>query len=311
MTPRPRVLILGAGALGGLFGARLVAGGAAVQFLLRAPRAARIVRDGLRVHFHDGEFSQPVEVVTAATAPADLVLLSCKAWDLDAAIAAITPAIGADSFVLPLLNGLRHLEQLDAAFGRERVLGGLAHVSATLLDDDSIRQFGALERLVCGARDARHPLPAALVRTLRCMRSEIIVSDDILGAMWEKFTLITALAGGTCLLRAAVGAINAVPGGTALLERLYAECLAVAEADGHPPRPAARDATRALLGARGSPLKASMLRDLERGARTEAEPILGDMYRRARDQGIDTPLLGAALVHLRVHEAARVAQHGD
>lgn len=302
-----RILILGAGAIGGYFGARLVEAGVDVSFLVRPVRAALLGEHGLRVFASRGDFAGKVRAITDVDGHYDLVVVSCKAYDLDSAIGAIRPAIGGRSLVLPLLNGLRHLDVLDAAFGAEHVLGGLAHISVTLEADGAIRQFGALERLTFGSRDAACPVPADVDAALRSIGPQVVASDDVLGAMWDKFAFIATLAGGTCLMRGAVGEIVATEEGAALMQRLHRECAEVAARGGHPPDAAAIEAAHGILTAPGSPLKASMLRDMERGSRTECEHILGDLRRRAGDAGLDTPLLSAALAHLRVYEASRVA----
>ncbi len=303
-----RILILGAGAIGGYFGARLVEAGADVAFLVRPARAQRLSAEGLRVHSARGDFAGAVRVLTEVGRHYDLVVLSCKAYDLDAAIAAIRPAVGPDSLVLPLLNGLRHLDALDAAFGSGCVAGGVAHISVTLEDDGAIRQFGALEKLTFGSRDAAHPMPERVAVILRLIGPQVLASDDILGVMWDKFAFIATLAGITCLMRGAVGEIVATQEGAELVRRLHRECLGVAARSGHATDEAALASAQAILAAPRSPLKASMLRDLERGARTECEHILGDLRRRAADFDLDTPLLSAALAHLRVFEAKRAAR---
>lgn len=301
-----RILILGAGAIGGYFGARLIEAGADVSFLVRSARAALLAEHGLRVFGARGDFARPVRAVTEVDAPYDLVLLSCKAYDLESAIASIRPAVGASTRVLPLLNGLRHLDLLDAAFGARRVLGGLCHISVTLEPDGSIRQFGSLERLTFGSRD-REPVPAAIDAALRSAGPQATQSADVTGAMWDKFAFIATLAGATCLMRGSVGEIVATEEGADLMRRLHAECAAIAARSGCVPDTGAVEAAYGILTAPGSPLKASMLRDLERGARTECEHILGDLRRRAIGFGLDTPLLASALAHVRVYEAGRRA----
>lgn len=303
-----RILVLGAGAIGGYFGARLVEAGADVTFLVRPARAALVAEHGLRVYASRGDFAGRVRTITGVDGHYDLVVVSCKAYDLDSAIGAIRPAIGARSLVLPLLNGLRHLDLLDAAFGAEHVLGGLAHISVTLEAGGAIRQFGALERLTFGSRDAASPVPADIDATLRSIGPQVVASDDVLGAMWDKFAFIATLAGGTCLMRGAVGEIVATGEGGALMRRLHRECAEVAARSGRPVDATAAEAAHGILTAAGSPLKSSMLRDLERGSRTECEHILGDLQRRADGFGLDTPLLSAALTHLRVYEAGRTVR---
>jgi 2-dehydropantoate 2-reductase len=300
-----RILILGAGGIGGYFGARLVEAGSDVSFLVRPARAALLAAHGLRVFSGRGDFARQVRTVTAADAHYDLVIVSCKAYDLDAAIASIAPAVGPSTRVLPLLNGLRHLDALDAAFGQAHVLGGLCHISVTLEDDGAIRQFGALERLTFGSRDPAQPVPVAIGGALRALGPHVVESGNVIAAMWDKFAFIATLAGITCLMRGAIGEIVATAEGAALVRRLHGECAAAAARSGYALDAAAIDAALGILTTAGSPLKASMLRDLERGARTECEHILGDLRARASGFGIDTPLLASALAHMRVYEAGR------
>lgn len=304
-----RILVLGAGAIGGYFGARLVEAGNDVSFLVRPARAALLAQNGLRIASGRGGFAQPVRTITQADGHYDLVILSCKAYDLDTAIAAVAPAMGSRSQLLPLLNGVRQLDVLDAVFGATRVPGGLCHISVTLEDDGSIRQFGALERLTFGRRCA--DVPADIRAALLSIGPQVVESADVLGAMWDKFAFIATLAGITCLMRAAVGGIVATPDGRELVQRLYRECVAVATLEGHAPDAAAQAAALSILCAEGSALKASMLRDLERGARTECEHILGDLRERAAKHGLDTPIFGAALLHLRIHEGQERGKSKD
>lgn len=301
-----RVLILGAGGIGGYFGARLIEADNDVEFLVRPARAAILAQAGLRVYSGIGDFVQPVVAVTSIHPGThyDLVLVSCKAYDLDSTVASIAPAVTGETRVLPLLNGVRHLDVLDSAFGAARVLGGVCHISVTLEDDGAIRQFGLLQRLTFGARDAVS-VPDIVRHGLLGLGEHVVESQAITTAMWEKFAFIATLAGLTCLMRGAVGEIVATPEGTDLVRAMYAECTETARSCGHVLSAGAVADAERILTASGSPLKASMLRDLERGARTECEHILGDLRARALGHALDTPLLAAALANLRVYENAR------
>lgn len=300
-----RILILGAGGIGGYFGARLIEAGADVSFLVRPQRAQLMAEQGLRVVSANGDFAQPVPTVVTPDQAYDLILVSCKAYDLESAIAAIAPAVGPQTRILPLLNGLAQLDALDARFGAERVLGGFAFISVTLREDGVIEQFGMPARIVFGERKAGVAVTPAIANALKSMRAEIIESSTIIDLMWQKFAMITTMAGATCLCRGSIGEINATADGTALIKRLYNECAATAQHSGHPLSDAARVDAIDYLTAQGSPLKASMLRDVERGGAVEGEHILGDMLRRAQQLGIDAPILGAAATHLRVYSSAR------
>jgi 2-dehydropantoate 2-reductase len=301
-----QVLVLGAGGTGAYFGARLIQSGCAVSFLVRPARAERLRRDGLRVLSPHGDFAAAVDTLTSLPANRhfDLILLACKAYDLDTALAAIAPAVGAGSRVLPLLNGLRHLDVLDLAFGASRVLGGLCHISVTLQPDGSVLHMGQPHRLTFGARGAAPDACLdALTPALLAAPAEVRRSEHIIDAMWEKFAFLATLAAMTCLMRGSIGEIAATPDGLALLRRCYAEACAVAAAAGHAIADPAQADALAILTTPGSPLKASMLRDLQRGGATECEHIIGDLI--ARGDGLDLPLLRAAATHLRVYEAGR------
>ncbi len=300
-----RTLVLGAGAVGGYFGGRLAEAGRDVTFLVRGPRAAALAEHGLKVASPLGDFQVPVKVATADRVGGryGLVLLTAKHYDLDAAIDAIRPGVGPGTAVLPLLNGLVHLDRLDAAFGPGQVLGGVAYVGSGLLPDGSIRHWNRLSGIAFGERAGG---VGARARAIEKLFAGTPVSapanDNILQEMWEKFVMISAMAGMNCLMRGTVGEIVATDEGKALMVEALGECRAVAEAAGYPPRREARERVEAMLTEPGSINSASMRQDLEAGRRTEADAILGDMLRRAKGFGIATPLLRAAYTHLQVHE---------
>src|SRR4051812_6956118 len=300
-----RILVLGAGAVGGYFGGRLAEGGRDVTFLVRAPRAAALAEHGLKVGSALGDFQVPVKVATADRigGPYDLVILTAKHYDLDAAIEAIRPGVGPETAVLPLLNGLVHLDRLDAAFGLGRVLGGVAYVGAVLLPDGSVRHINRMSGIAFGER------AGGISERARAIEQQFAntpvaapANDNILQEMWEKFVMMGAMAGMNCLMRGNVGEIMATQDGEALMLQALAECRQVAEAAGYRPRPQARERVETMLTERGSINNASMRQDLEAGRRTEADAIVGDMLRRAAGFKIDTPLLRAAYCHLQVHE---------
>ena len=300
-----RILVLGAGAVGGYFGGRLAEAGRDVTFLVRPERAAVLAERGLAVASPLGDFRVPVKLTTAdrLSLPYDLVLLTAKHYDLDAAIAAIRPAVGPDSAVLPLLNGLVHLDRLDAAFGADRVLGGVAYVGASLTADGGIRHHNRLSGIAFGERSGELGARARAIEALFAGTPvSAPASTTILLDMWEKFVLICAMAGMNCLMRGTVGEIIATDDGERLMLAMLAECQAVAAAAGSAPRPGSRDQVRAMLTERASVNSASMRNDLEAGRRTEADAILGDLLRRAARFEMATPLLRAAYCHLQVHE---------
>ncbi|HEY0505596.1 MAG TPA: 2-dehydropantoate 2-reductase [Lysobacter sp.] len=309
-----RVLVLGAGGTGGYFGGRLAQSGADVTFLVRPARAAQLEADGLRIRSVLGDADVRVAHVVADALPAlaaqrpfDMVLLSCKAYDLDSSIDAIAPAMGEATWVLPILNGLRHYAPLDARFGAARVAGGLCFISAVKGADGGIAHLGQPASITFGERRGEADSARTAAFAALCAQAGIdhVRSLRIAREQWSKFTFLATLAAGTCLMRASVGGIVAAEGGEAFMRALYAQCLAVAAAEGEPIDASAQETALRTLTQPGSPLKASMLRDLEAGQAVEAMQIVGDMFLRARAAGQDAPLLAAAWVHLQAYEGGR------
>ncbi len=301
-----KILILGVGGVGGYFGARLVEAGADVSFLVRPARQAQLARDGLRVASPYGDFQVVPRCVTAdRLAPDyDLVVLAPKAFDLDGAIEAVAPAVDADTFVLPFLNGWTHLAALDDRFGVSRVIGGVAHIAGELCADGVVRQHSRIHSLTVGGRDAETRAAAERFIGLCCgARFDSLLADDIERVLWEKWVFLATLAGATTLMRAPVGAIVAAAGGDALVRRLYGECLAIAGADGRVIDPLASDKALGLLTEPGSAFTASMLRDLAAGLPTEHAHVLGELVRIGQGHGCDMPLLTCAWVHMQIRSA--------
>lgn len=309
-----RILVLGAGGTGGYFGGRLAQAGADITFLVRPARATQLEAHGLAIRSPLGDADVRVAHVTADALPAlagerpfDMVLLSCKAYDLDSAMEAIAPAVTGGTWVLPILNGLRHYPPLDERFGRDRVVGGLCFISAMKGPDGEILHLGQPASITFGERSGEADSARTAAFAQACAQAGIdhVRSLRIAREQWTKFTFLATLAAGTCLMRSSVGRIVATEDGEALMRGLYAECLAVAAAAGEPIEDAAQRTALATLTQRGSSLKASMLRDLEAGQPVEAMQIVGDMRQRARAAGRDAPLLAAAWTHLQAYEAGR------
>ncbi|WP_282298164.1 2-dehydropantoate 2-reductase [Stenotrophomonas sp. PS02289] len=309
-----RILVLGAGGTGGYFGGRLAQAGVDVTFLVRPARAAQLAQDGLVIRSPLGDATFPVQHVTAdglaalaAEKPFDLVILSCKAYDLESSIEAIAPAVSSRTTVLPILNGLRHYAALDARFGRNAVLGGLCFISATKAPDGAVLHLAPAAKLTFGERDNTGSSARVLALAAACVQANVdhLASDAIGQEQWVKYTFLTALAAGTCLMRADVGTIVGTDEGEAIMRGLYAECLAVAEAADEPVPEKAQGIALGALTQAGSALKASMLRDLEAGQQVEAMQIVGDMRLRAREAEVLAPLLAVAYSHLQAYEASR------
>lgn len=305
-----RVLILGAGGVGGYFGGRLLEAGRDVTFLVRPARAERLARTGLIVKSPFGDINIPTPPTVTSDAiedPFDVVLLSCKAYDLDDAIEAVQPAIGPGTSIVPLLNGMRHLEVLDDRFGAERVLGGLCAISSTIDEEGRILHLNRIHTLVFGARTpAQEEVLPRIEEILTGAGFDGRLSERIAHEMWEKWLFIAAAAGVTCLMRATVGDIVTAAGPEIPLTMLEETSL-IAAANGFPPDLTTYERIRGMLTDAESSLAASMLRDVEAGSRTEADHIVGDLIDR-RPAGSETPLLDLAFAHLRAYERRRARE---
>lgn len=300
-----RVLVLGAGATGGYFGGRMLEEGCDVTFLVRPKRAEALQANGLVVESPLGDIRTPVRTVTKETAGSgwDVVLLSCKAFDLEDAIVTITGAVGPQTRLLPVLNGLAHLDRLDQQFGAARVLGGLCAIAATLTRDGVVKHLNRAQTFVFGPRsEDQQAFCQELFADIGRAKVDRRLSDAIILEMWEKWVMLATLAAATCLMRAPVSDIVAAPGGGDFINGLLDEVQAIASANGNAARPTSLSRTRAMLTEAGSTLAASMLRDLEGGGRIEADHIIGDLLRRGTEAGIEAPRLRIAYTHLKAHE---------
>ncbi len=311
-----RFLVVGAGATGGYFGGRLLEVGRDVTFLVRPARAGQLASAGLAIRSPAGDAFLPAPPTILAPelrAPFDVVVLSCKAYDLDAAIDSVAPAVGPRTAIIPLLNGLRHLDSLDARFGPDRVLGGACFISARLDDSGHVAHLSDVHRLTFGERaGGRSARADAIAAAMNGAKFEAFPTDQVMLEMWEKWTFLAALAGITCLTRAAVGDVVAA-GGADLAAALLEECRVVAAAAGHPPRPESMQLALHRLTHPKSTVTASMLGDIERRGRTEADHVLGDLLRRRGATGEDRSLLRLAYVAVKAAEAraAREAAAGE
>ena len=306
-TTDMRILMVGAGALGGYFGARLLAAGRDLTFLVRAGRAAQLDKDGLLLRSPKGDLHIPAPPKVLAeqiTGPYDLVIVSCKAFDLDSTLDAIAPAVGPQTAVLPLLNGMAHFDRLAARFGDARVLGGLCLISAALDGEGRVVHYNDLDGLTFGERaGGSSPRAQAIAAQFHGAGFADRRSDDIRQELWEKWMFIASTAALTTLMRASVGEVMA-GGGRDVALALVDECAAIAGHNGFAPRPAALERARQMLTQEGSPITASMYKDMARGARVEADQILGDLLARA-PAGTAFPILRTAYVNLKTYEAQR------
>jgi 2-dehydropantoate 2-reductase len=301
-----RILIVGAGAVGGYFGARLAEAGRDVTFLAREARAKQLRQDGLCVISPHGDVLLTPKLTGAGEidAPYDLVLLGVKAYALEAAMDDFAPAVGPETMILPVLNGMRHIDLLTRRFGEGAVLGGVCLVATEIDAKGRIVQMTEIQQLAYGERNGEAtPRLQSLDATLQGAGFDAHLSTDITQAMWEKWVMLASLGAITCLIRGAIGEIVAIPGGAALSLQVLDECAMAAAACGHKTSEAFQSRQAGAMTAPGSPLTSSMYRDLRKGAPVEADHILGDLLERAIAEGVATPLLNAAFINLRIYQA--------
>jgi 2-dehydropantoate 2-reductase len=303
--PTTRILIVGAGAVGGYFGGRLAQAGRDVTFLVRPSRAKQLSRDGLRIISPHGDAVLNPKIVSAEEidAPYDLVFVSVKAYALDAAMNDFAAAVGPETMILPVLNGMRHIDLLTKRFGEHAVIGGICLVAAEIDAQDRIVQLADVQQLVYGERNGEStPRLKMLDAMLQGAGFDARLSTEIMQAMWEKWVQLASLGAITCLMRGTIGEIVAAPGGADLSLKMLNESAAVATACGYKPSGKMLSRHAAAMTAPGSSLTSSMYRDLRKGAPVEADHVLDDFIERGSAHGVATPLLKAAFVNLRVYQ---------
>jgi 2-dehydropantoate 2-reductase len=304
-----RILVVGAGAIGGYFGGRLLQAGRDVTFLVRPRRAAELAAAGLVIRSPHGDVTlknPPTVQADRLADKFDVVLLSCKAFDLEDAIKSFAPAVGPQTAIIPMLNGMRHLDVLDAKFSRDRVLGGLCAIAVTLNDKREVVQLQPMQSLTFGERDGKmSDRVRAIAEVFASGNFGSVASDTIAQDMWEKWVFLASVAASTCLMRTSIGNILASPGGKDFILGMLDECSAIATAQGYAPRAPFLERTRGMLTAEGSQMTASMFRDIKAAGQVEADHVIGDLIARGDAAKVPVPKLRIAYTHLKAYEKQR------
>jgi 2-dehydropantoate 2-reductase len=304
-----RILVVGAGAIGGYFGGRLLQAGRDVTFLVRPKRASELASAGLVIKSPNGDVTlknPPTVQAEALKEKFDVVLLSCKAFDLDDAIKSFAAAVGPDTAIIPMLNGMAHLDTLDQKFGKERVLGGLCAIAATLNEKREVVQLQPMQSINYGERDGKlSDRVKAIDEAFKSGINGATASQNIMQDMWEKWVFLSSLAASTSLMRTSVGNILAAPGGRDFLLGMLDETSAIATASGYTPGGPFFERVKGLITTEGSPMTASMFRDIKGGFPVEADHVIGDLIARADAAKVPVPKLRVAYTHLKAYEKQR------
>ena len=303
--PRMRIAVLGAGGIGGYYGALLAKAGHDVAFIARGAHLEAIQRRGVTVRTSEGEFTIPVTASadTTGVGAVDLVLFSVKSYDTETATQALTPLMARDTTVITFQNGLDNVEAIASVAGAEAVLAGAVYVALQLAGPGIILRTGSEGRMVFGE------LSGVLTERVQRIASAFgqsgvphQVTTDIRRVLWDKFLFITGIGGVTALARSGIGPLLARAAGRSLLRAACAEIVAVAQAEGAHLQPAAVDAVLTQAAALPAPWRSSMARDLEEGRRLEVDTLSGAVVRRGIEHGIPTPVHQTIVACLSVHQ---------
>ncbi len=301
-----RIAVIGAGGVGGFFGSRLQQAGADVHFVARGAHLAAMRSDGLRIESALGDIHLPRVNVTEDPADigvADIVWLSVKLWDMDAAIRSMRPLIGPDTGVISFQNGVQKDDILREAFGDRAVMGGVAYIATNIDRPGVIKHTGTMQRLIFGEYDGRRSARGESLLEA-CIRGGINaeLNDDIRKAIWEKFVFLVALSGSTTTMRQTIGPIRSNPRSRRFLSELMRETVAVGRALGVALPADFAEKRLAFLDGLPDQMTSSMHHDLKAGKRLEVSWLSGSVAQLGERTGVATPMNRAVWDILALHE---------
>ena len=304
-----KLAIVGVGGVGGYFGGHLARTDTDVRFLARGAHLQALRSDGLTVVSDVGPIDRLKIGVTddpAEIGPVDAVLLAVKLADTEAAIAQMRPLVGPETAVASLQNGVDAVEQMSAAFGRGRVLGGVCHIAVAIERPGVIRHTGTMARITLGELDgAKTARLTALVEACKRAGLNITEAPDISRTIWEKFVFLSAFSGVTALSRSSIGPVRDDADGRLFIGRALAESTAVARARGIAFPDDHVEKSLAFVANLPGAMKASMLHDLERGAKLELPWLSGAVVRLGRESGVPVPTHETIVAALKPHVNGR------
>lgn len=299
-----RILVLGAGGIGGYFGGRLAESGKDVTFLVRSKRKSSLEENGLIINSVKGNYVFSPKLITKSdyAEPFDVVLLSTKAYHLDAAIEDLKPFIGEQTIIIPLLNGIAHVSRLQQSFGEDKVFGGLCIIETTLDSQGEINHTSDFDQLIFGEFTSEQTERAKKIETaLSGSKAKIILSDNISKDMWHKYLMITVMSSVTTLMHAPIGPIRDSEDGKSYIEDMYNEVAQIMRIHQAPISNNIVSNYMKSLDNLSYHFKTSMQRDMEKGLNIEGHHIQGYILNLAHKYNYDAPLLRSAYQHLNVY----------
>lgn len=302
-----RILVVGAGAVGGYIAARMLEDGLDVTLLVREARKAQLLSGGLVVRSPQGDYEGHPKIIVSGdeSAPFDLVIIACKAYGLQDVLTQIKPYIHARTALLPFLNGYKHMHDIASAYPGQPLLGGVARIESTLDANGAIVHLSPYFSFVYGPfADLPDELYGQIKQALSSARV-LTESPDIRRSLWEKYSFISGLSGLTTLFQATVGEIRDVGEGIEWFRRIFGEIAGIIQAAGGaiPEDMAERNLKVAEGMSSGS--TSSMLRDMRNGQPTEASHLHGYLLELAREHRVPAPLLEVVYQRLAVYENKR------
>ncbi len=298
------IAVVGAGGVGGYFGACLARAGHDVTFIARGDHLAAIRADGLLIEGAEAPFHVRTEATDdpATVGPVDLLLVCVKLWDTEAAAAASPPLVGPETSIASLQNGIDAEAMLARTFGSERVLGGVAGISAWIKAPGRIEKLGGFQQIRIGELGGgRSERLERLGRHLDQPGIDLVIEDDITAAIWNKFVFLTGISALTALTRRPIGDVRTDPDTRALLQQVVGEARALGRARGVTVRSV--DETMAAIDGLPPTMFASMAGDLLAGRHLELPWLSGRVAQLGEQHGIPTPANHFVTTALKLHAA--------
>ena len=292
-----RIAVVGAGAVGGYFGAFLARAGHDVRFIARGAHGEAIQSQGLTVRGPLGEFTvrAPVSESTVGARPVDLVLHAVKSYDNATALPLLPPLVGDSTVVLTLQNGVDGPDEASAIVGREAVLGGAAYIATSIVAPGVIEQTGTYRRIVFGEvfspSSSVSDRAQAIERAMKAADIEAEARPDARVPLWEKFVYLAPFAGVTGASRQPIGVVRANPESRQLLFNAFAEVDRVSRAEGVPLPVDLLERIATYVDDVPASMRSSLLIDLAKGKRIEVEALQGSVVRRAARAGVPVPIM--------------------